>query len=693
MGSIHTFMAGINDYPPDIATPLRGCLNDIAEAHRLVTSRTGGGARVRTALNGAATVAAVEDGIRTFLGAAGPGDTALFWFSGHGTRQLASGSDLLIEATGWNQALVCADGPLPDKRLGALLAEVAARGADVVAVIDCCYSGGADRESQLAGATARFAPPRPGWRQPATGREVAVPQGPPRHLLLAASRLDQLSYEDHFGGRRHGAFTYALLGAARAAGPDATYRELLAAADARVQRTGIQQRPVLSPETPGGPADLPFLGEVTRGAAPGATGEHLLRFAADGWEVDCGTGHGLRDGAGAEGTEFGVVGGRAEGAGVGIVGDRAEGTGIGIVGDRAEATARLVRARLVHTDRTLVDPLGWSPDPERVYPVTPTALATPPATLTVDEDPARPGAAALLRATVASYGPGGGPAPLVRVVNSPEEYGDPHFRLVVRGDTVRVLGRDGTEFVAPLPFRGGTTGDPRRIVDCLSHLTRWFRLRDLTSRPSLLDNLVQVEVVPWGDIDGPALVPDGSGEIVRSYAPEGAPGPREPWVTIRLRNRSPQRTLWCVLLDLTDRYASDPVLFPGHFIGPGHTGYALDGDPVQLSLPAERAVVPGAESRDWLKLIVAEGELSTTPFQLRPWDPYEEAGARESGAGADGVLRFDGPQTSYGRRELGPVAGGGGPGRWATRTIALRTVVPPPLPAPSRAHRFTGRGG
>lgn len=672
MGSIHTFMAGINDYPPDIATPLKGCLNDIAEAHRLVTARTGGGARVRTALNGAATVAAVEDGIRTFLGAAGPGDTALFWFSGHGTRQLASGADLLIEATGWNQSLVCADGPLPDKRLGALLAEVAARGADVVAVIDCCYSGGTDREGPPAGATARFAPPLPGWRRlPVAGREVAVPQGAPRHLLLAASRLDQLSYEDHFGGRRHGAFTYALLGAVRAAGPDATYRELLAAADARVQRAGIQQRPVLAPETPGGPADRPFLGGVVlRGGAPGATGEHLLRFAADGWEVDCGTGHGLRDGAGAEGTEFGVVGDRAEGA---------EGR---------------VRARLVHTDRTLVDPLGWTPDPERVYPVTPTALATPPATLAVDEDPDRPGAAALLRATVASYGPGGGPAPLVRMADSPEQYGDPHFRLAVRGDTARVLGRDGTEFVAPLPFRGESTGDARRIVACLSHLTRWFRLRDLTSRPSLLDNLVQVEVVPWGDVDGPALVPDGSGEIVRSYAPEGAPGPREPWVTIRLRNRSPQRTLWCVLLDLTDRYASNPVLFPGHFIGPGHTGYALDGDPVQLSLPADLAVVPGAESRDWLKLIVAEGELSTAPFHLGPWDPYGEAGARESGAGADGVLRFEShAQASYGGREMGPVAGGGGPGRWATRTIALRTVVPPPLPAPSRAHRFTGRGG
>ncbi|MEU5203584.1 caspase family protein [Streptomyces sp. NRRL S-1314] len=655
MGSIYTFMAGINDYRADIATPLTGCVNDVTEAHRLVDARTAGGAEVRTVLNSAATVAAVEDGIRTFLGEAGPGDTALFWFSGHGSQTVASGADLLIEATGWKQALVCADGPLPDKRLGALLDAVAARGAHVVAVLDCCYSGGATRDNVPEGLTVRSAPPLPGWRAVA-GREPVLPEGPPRHALLAASRLDELSYEGDFGGRRHGAFTHALLGAVRAAGPDATYRQLLAAAGARVQRSGRRQRPVLFPETPGGVADLPFLG----GAVAGAVGEHLLRFAADGWEVDCGTGHGLRAGEGAEGTEFGVL------------------------GPRGTAPGTVVRARSVRTERTLVDPVGWVPDPERAYPVSLTALATPPATVSVD-DAGRPGAAARLRAAVASYGPGGGPAPLVRVVTAPEEYGDLHIRVVVRDTTARLSGRDGTEFVEPLPF--ATDGDAARVVDCLCHLARWHQLRDLTSRPSVLDNLVQVEVVPWDSADGRALVPDGSGDLVFRYAPEGGPGPREPWVSIRLHNRSPHRSLWCVLLDLTDRYAADPVLFPGHFIGPGHTGYALDGDPVQLSLPAGRPVVPGAECREWLKLIVSENELSTAPFRLRAWDPDGRGSRHSDAAGhpaADGVLRFDARATSAGPRDAGPVVQGA-PGRWATRTFGVRTIVPS-LPA------ATGRG-
>ncbi|NUO43327.1 MAG: caspase family protein, partial [Streptomyces sp.] len=118
-------------------------------------------------------------------------------------------------------------------------------------------------------------------------------------------------------------------------------------------------------------------------------------------------------------------------------------------------------------------------------------------------------------------------------------------------------------------------------------------------------------------------------------------------------------------LDLTDSYASDPVLFPGHFIGPGRTGHALDGAPVRPALPGSRAVRSGAEVRDWLKLIVAEGELNTVPFRMRAWNQW-------AGGTDEDVLRFGAPS---GGRDLGP-AGQGAADRWATQTITLRTVVP-----------------
>ncbi|MGW6059932.1 caspase family protein [Streptomyces sp. NPDC055189] len=637
MGTIYALLVGINDYPRHMATALTGCVNDTREAGRLLADRAGATADVRVLLDADATTAAVTDAIERHLGAAGPGDTALFWFSGHGTQSRATGADLLIEATGRNQALVCVDGPLPDKRLGALLDAVAARGAHTAAVLDCCYAGGATRDSEL---TARYAPaPESGWDWDgglAGARDTVVPEGAARHVLLAASRLDQRSYEGHFAGRRQGAFTYALLGAVREAGPDATYRELLAAADARLQRSGGGQQPVLHPAAPGGVADLPFLGgSVSRAPSP-----YLLRYGTEGWEVDCGSGHGLQEGAqaGASGTEFTVLPGAGDGG--------------------------VVRARAVHGHRTLVDPVDWAPVASRVYPVALSALALAPATVAVT------GGGAEQRGTLREVL---APSPLLRVVDSAAEAGDLHFRVEARGSSAHVLRRDGSPFVEPLPLV-----DAGRVADCLVHLTRWHQLRDLTSRPSLLDGLVRVEIKPWGvrDEEGTELLPDGGGEIVCPYE-RGAGGPESPWVSIRLHNRSPDRPLWCMLLDLTDGYRSDAELYPGHFIAPGHTGYALDGQPVQLSLPVGRDVVGGASARDWLKLVVAEGELNTVPFHLPAWG----AGASSSRSGGvassvDDVLRLSAAPGAGGSRDLGRVGGGGVPGLWATRTIALRTVVP-----------------
>ncbi|MFG2119307.1 caspase domain-containing protein [Streptomyces sp. NPDC048710] len=598
MGRIKALLVGIDDYPASVASALGGCANDIAEARRLLTEQAGEQVDVTVLLDADATVAAVTDAVLRHLGSAGPGDTALLWFSGHGTQEAAIGDDLLIEATGLNQALVCVDGPLLDKRLGALLDRVAAGGAQVTVVLDCCHSGGATREAEL---TARYAPPRPEW-----DFGTRAYGGSARHVLLAASRLDEPSYEGWFEGRRHGAFTLALVGAVRAAGPGATCRELLAAAAARVQRAGSTQHPVLFPDLPGGAADRPLLGGAPRTASP-----HLLRYGADGWEVDCGAVHGLREGgAEAQGTTFAAL---------------EEGPGRGVV-----------RAVTVSAARTLVAPVDWDPEPERVYPVALSEVALPPASAAVDGSPEDS------RWLARQLGP------LVRLVDGPEGAHGLHFQVRVRDGRAYVLRRDGTEFAAPLPFEGPE--DAERVADCLAHLARWHQLRDLAPRPSLLDGLVELEIVPWGS-DEP-LRPDGSGEIVCPYAP-GPSGPRPPWVSIRLHNRSPDRTLWCVLLDLTEGYASSSVLYPGHFIGPGRTGHALDGDPVQLSLPASRAAVPGAEARDWLKLVVSDRELNVVPFQLPPWE------------------------TATGGRILGPVLGAAG--RWTAVTVPLRTLVPEPV--------------
>ncbi|MEU3414825.1 hypothetical protein ABZ760_26865 [Streptomyces sp. NPDC006658] len=127
-----------------------------------------------------------------------------------------------------------------------------------------------------------------------------------------------------------------------------------------------------------------------------------------------------------------------------------------------------------------------------------------------------------------------------------------------------------------------------------------------------------------------------------------------------------------MLLNLTDSHAAHSDLYPGHFIGPGRTGFALDDRPVAMSVPARRAR-PGAEARDWLKLIVAEGELNTVPFHLPPWNPDSSGDRGAHRPGADTVLRLTPPgRDDRDLAEARPRA----PGEWTTRTIPLRTIIP-----------------
>ncbi|MEU0281876.1 caspase family protein [Streptomyces sp. NPDC006195] len=656
MGTAFVLLVGINDYAalspaagPALGS-LGGCVNDIRAARGWLEGRLDGPPpRILELTDGEATVAAVTDALRTHLGQAGPGDTALFWYAGHGTQFAATErAHLYVEPTGYCQALVCADGILIDKDLGALLDGVASGGAHTAAVLDSCFSGGATRLGDDL--VKRALPHDPSW--PAYGdpgpraggpraRDVPAPAEAARHVLLAACRVNQASYEDGHGAGRHGLFTRSLLGALRDMGPGATYRQVLAAAGSRVQSATEHQNPVLYPADPGGVADLAVLG----GAADRPLGPHLLLHGPDGWQVDCGGAHGLSSGPQGTRDDSGPQGTRDD-----------SGTEFGVVGTGRDGdTGGVVRVRAVEPLRALVTPVGWTPDPVRIYPVALSALALPPASVVVDG-----GDRALLDAIDA--------APLLRLADggagSGTGSGTGHgqvFKVVVQDDgRARVLRRDGTDATAPLPAH--------RVPDCLVHLARWHQLRDLANPASPLASLVDVEVSVW---NGERILPDGHGEIRCAYA-DG----REPLVSVRVHNRSHDRTLWCVLLDLTDSYASHSALFPGHFIGPGRTGYALGNAPVRLSLPESRTAEPGAFVRDWLKLIVAEGEFSTVPFRLAPWSADAPPAAR--GGEEDHVLRFTRPP--HAGRDVGPAGPGGGPGaapgQWHALTIPLRTVVP-----------------
>ncbi|QIJ65525.1 caspase family protein [Streptomyces sp. JB150] len=611
MRTVYALLVGIDDYP---GARLRGCVNDVRAAQRWLRERSGLACGIRTLLDGEATRAAVLAGIEDHLGRGGPDDTALLWFSGHGSER---DTDDPREATGRAQALVCHDSLaaggqplLQDAELGVLLDRIAARGTHVVAVLDCCHAGGATRDG-VPGRTARSVSWRPWWRtaEPGGARGAGGPGPQPReHILLAACRPQEGAHEDRLGDEVRGHFSHALLDALALLGPDPTYGTLHARVEARVRDLVPGQHPELR-----GLENARFLYGDTLPSAP-----FHLRYTAAGWEVNCGQAHGLR----AAGAEFTLLG--------------------------DGPSPRRVVACEVRPESALVRPAGWLPSPgdrESVYGVTPSALAFPPAAVTVTGDPAavRLVARAVEAAPALSLGGDGLP-----------------LRVAVRDGLARVSGAAGRPLPA-LPLR--SPGDAERVAACLTHLTHWHRLRDLVSPDPWLSSLIRVTVeeTPVGRLRRTA-----DGEIVCSYTPDHRP----PQVGVRVHNDSGV-PLWCVLLDLTDSYACSPQLYPGDFVGPGRAGRAMRGQPVWLYLPRGSAVVPGAFTRDRLRVIAAENELNLAPFRLDAWSSDAPQASRGGSAAGDGPLRLTGP--SGGRDAGGPAAG---VGRWGTAHVDVRTQVP-----------------
>jgi hypothetical protein len=190
-------------------------------------ARAGATLRLRELHDADATRDALVTAFRDHLGRAGPDDVALFAFFGHGSEEPAPPEIATLEPTGRLQTILLHDcgrrigGTLrrafADKELSLLLAEVAASGAHVVTILDCCHSGGGTRDP--------FARPR-GWqprpeRDPRADRDVLVELAAarpvteflpgaldrwaaprPPHVALAACRSDELAKE-HRVGRHH----------------------------------------------------------------------------------------------------------------------------------------------------------------------------------------------------------------------------------------------------------------------------------------------------------------------------------------------------------------------------------------------------------------------------------------------------------------------------------------------------------
>ncbi|BCJ70562.1 hypothetical protein CS0771_01060 [Catellatospora sp. IY07-71] len=594
MDRVYALLVGIDAYP-DPVPELFGCVNDVAAAQRHLLDAGTPEGDVRVLVDGEATKTAVVDVFREHLGQAGPGDSALFWYSGHGSTAPVPAAGWHRESSGTTmQTLVCVDSREPggadlyDKELALLIKEVAARGPHVAVVLDCCHAGGGTRTPLSTRARHTPSPavaPEPAAMLPGV-LELLTDGGPPAapdHVLLSACLDGQQAFECRGpDGAQRGVFSMGLLAELRRAKAPRTYRELVPAVLSFVENRIKNQTPGLYPATE--PiVDQPFLGGQVR--PPVA--DMAMREVSGQWIVDVGSVHGMP----ADGSAR-----------------------VAVHGSRPPLEARVIA---VSPARCEVEPLGWTPAPGTVYPVVLSAVATPPTPVTVggddgDDEPA----AAEIRAAIAAAGPGGVPSPYLRLV--PRDAAGEAAELVValpRHGVPAIRSADGAMLTTA--SAGPERPSPGEVVRRLEHIARWRQIRGISNPGSGLADLVRLRVIPAepGDVRAPrdrAGLPVGrNGVIELAYTPGGAP----PQVFLRLDSAAP-RPLHCVLLNLTDRFAIDAGMFPGGYLDAGASAAAGEGHPFELRIPEDRLGGPCPLVQDWLMLIASEDRINPESFTL-----------------------------------------------------------------------------
>ena len=110
--TIYALLIAIDDYPSPIPK-LRGCVNDIEAFASYLSERVAGdkgvAIKLKTLKNGEATRQAVVDAFSDHLGKAKKGDVALFYYSGHGSREQAPEEFWKLEPDHLDETLVLFD--------------------------------------------------------------------------------------------------------------------------------------------------------------------------------------------------------------------------------------------------------------------------------------------------------------------------------------------------------------------------------------------------------------------------------------------------------------------------------------------------------------------------------------------------------------------------------------------------------
>ena len=615
MNKLFALLVGIDAYPAPVP-PLRGCVNDItAMLHYLRQHEAARGQlQPRILLNQDATRQAMIDGF-DHLHQAGPGDVALFYYSGHGSQEMAAPEFWRIEPDHRNETLVCWDSRRPggwdlaDKELGFLLHRVAQTGAHLVVLLDSCHSGSATRDAEDSGdvrwqSTDRRLRPTSEYLFPpeflqryaaptgaigAASRWLELPEA--RHVLLAACADHETAKEITVDGSKRGAFSYYLLEALQQTGGQLTYRDLFNQARARLINQVSGQTPQLE-ATLAEDIELSFLsGAVTPRPRYFTVHHDRLR----GWLLNGGMVHGLQAPQGKETTWLALYPGGAD-------------------LQTALAEQALAQATITQTlpGESLVSVQDEAAlDPQLTYKALVMRLPLPPLEVLFegDED-----GLALARTALQTCGLDGGASMYVR-----EGRSAPGYRLLARDGEYRItLTGSDRPLTEAIPDYTRQSAD--LVVFRLEHIARWRQLLDLRNPTCRLPaGAVTMTISVNGEVGNGAAA-------LAEYSFRNGKWER-PTFTLNIRSHFPQQ-LYCALIDLPESFAIEAPFFPA--------GYQELPPYGEVSTPVKRAAVPDSywnmgitERRDVFKLVASTAPLDARSLRQGALPPYIERGVKD----------------------------------------------------------------
>jgi pimeloyl-ACP methyl ester carboxylesterase len=653
--TVYALLVGINDYPNPYE--LDGCIADVRSIDEYLRGwvNTNQGYQVDPLVltDRAATRQGIIDGFRTHLGRARGEDVALFYFCGHGSQTPAPEQFRPTTPSGLMETLVCYDSrrggwDLADKELALLIDEVARKDPDnpphIVVILDCCHSGSGTRAAGHDSKTRRISTlqgPRPAEMFLAAptaagsrGESGWALGGSGRHVLLAACRNDEEAREGSDEGEQQGVFSHCLLNVLRQASGPLTYRDLLNQTSASVRSKVSGQSPQCE-VTDSRDLHAVFLAGSLR---PRPTYFNVMHDP-DGWILDAGRIHGIRQPADGETTVFALLAPDV---------DPAQVTDLSSAVGEAEVVQVLPdRCRLLVTDLK-----GLSTD--TTYRAV--AAALPLARFVVRLDGEEAGLillrAALRQASVAL---------LVREASATEAA---NYRVLAREGGYSIIRSVDDQFLT-VPVAGYTPTSAALVASRLEHIARWLNIADLPENPGAVhQNDVEMTLLQDGrELPGP--------DVVLTYR-----GEEKPQATVRLKNTCGERR-YCALLGLSERFAVASILESG-------TG-VVTLDPNQEythklfgSVNGEAWQQGVTEEKDVLKLIVSRHELNARELEQEDLErPVSRTRAIKEQSPPKGLLqrlvRRVGLRGLSGRDDV--------PEEWCTRSVTFTTVRPLPAQA------------